>query len=246
VPSFLRLVADKARETGFDLKSSGVKKAVCIGEPVRDRSLALNASGRAIATGWGAQVYATYGVTELANSLCECDAGAGGHLHSDQLFIEVLDEAGRPAADGEPGEIVATTFGVEAMPLIRYRTGDCAALFRAPCSCGRTTPRLGPILGRKGQKLKFKGTSLFPSTLHSVLEQAAGIESFVIIARAESELSDSIEVLACGAVTVAALREAFQAGAKIVPQIRIANREEIEALQMPPNARKRRTFVDLR
>jgi phenylacetate-CoA ligase len=86
------------------------------------------------------------------------------------LHIEVVDDAGRPVADGEVGEVVATTFGVEAMPVIRYATGDCAALFREQCACGRATPRLGPIVGRKNQKLKFKGTSLFPSTLQAVLE----------------------------------------------------------------------------
>jgi len=246
VPSFLRVIADKARETGFDLKNCSVKKAVCIGEPVRDRALALNASGRAIESAWGARVYSTYGVTELANSLCECDAGAGGHLHDEQLHLEILDDEGRSVADGEVGEVVATTFGVEAMPVIRYRTGDCAALFRAPCACGRATPRLGPIVGRKNQKLKFKGASLFPSMLQTVLEEAEGVETFVIVARAESELSDSIEVLVHGAASAAGLREAMQARAKITPRIRHASRAEIEALQMPPQARKRRTFVDLR
>ncbi|MEI2724295.1 MAG: AMP-binding protein [Verrucomicrobiota bacterium] len=147
VPSFLRVIADKARETGFDLRNCTVKKAVCIGEPIRDRDLTLNASGRAIKSAWDARVYSTYGVTELANSLCECDAGAGGHLHAEQLHLEILDDLGQPVADGEVGEVVATTFGVEGMPLIRYRTGDCAALFRAPCKCGRTSPRLGPSWG---------------------------------------------------------------------------------------------------
>ena len=246
VPSFLRVIADKARETGFDLPGCSVQKAVCIGEPVRDRNLLLNASGRAIEAAWGAKVFSTYGVTELASSLCECEAGAGGHLHSELLHLEIVDDAGRPVPDGEPGEVVGTTFGVEAMPLIRYRTGDCAAMFHSPCACGRTTPRLGPIVGRKNQKLKFKGASLFPSMLQAVLEQAEGVESFVIIARAESELSDSIEVLVHGAAPAAGLRDALQARAKIVPLVRHASREEIEALQMPPQARKRRYFVDLR
>jgi phenylacetate-CoA ligase len=246
VPSFLRVIADKARETGFDLKNCSVKKAICIGEPVRDGALALNASGRAIESAWGARVYSTYGVTELANSLCECDAGAGGHLHEEQLHLEILDDEGREVEEGEIGELVATTFGVEAMPLIRYRTGDCAALFRGRCACGRATPRLGPILGRKNQKLKFKGSSLFPSILQAVLQEAVGVERFVIVARAESELSDSVEVLVEGSVSVAALSEAIQGRAKIRPQIRHASRAEIEALQMPPRARKQRTFVDLR
>lgn len=246
VPSFLRVIAEKARETGFDLKNCSVKKAVCIGEPVRDQTLALNGSGRAIETAWQARVYSTYGVTELANSLCECEAGAGGHLHEEQLHLEILDDDGRPVPDGEIGEIVGTTFGVEAMPLIRYRTGDCAALFQTACPCGRATPRLGPIVGRKNQKLKFKGTSLFPSMLLSVLEEAQGVEAFVIVARAESELSDSVEVLVHGAAPAADLREAMQARTKIAPHIRHVPRAEIEALQMPPHARKRRMFVDLR
>lgn len=249
VPSFLRLVADKARDAGIDLKNCSVKKAVCIGEPIRDAAFALNTSGKAIEESWGAKVYSTYGVTELANSLCECDAGTGGHLHDDQLHIEILDDAGNPVADGEVGEIVATTFGVEAMPVIRYRTGDCAAMFRGPCACGRTTPRLGPIVGRKNQMLKSKGASLYPATLTAVLEQSAGVEAFVIIARKENELSDAIEVLICGEASVTALRETFQARAKIAPLIRNASREEIESLQMPSRdggTRKRRTFVDLR
>ncbi len=246
VPSFLRLVADKAREVGVDLKQSAIKKLICIGEPIRDATFQLNHSGAALEAMWGAKVYSTYGVTELANSLCECEAGQGGHLHENQLHIEILDDAGQPVADGEVGEVVATTFGVEAMPVIRYRTGDCAALFRGKCACGRTSPRLGPIIGRKNQKLKFKGTSLYPATLAAVLEQSSGVESFVIIARKESELSDAVEVLVHGSALVAELREVFQARARITPQIRHATREEIESLQSPPQARKRRTFVDLR
>jgi phenylacetate-CoA ligase len=246
VPSFLSVIAEKARETRFDLRKANIGKAICIGEPVRDASFALNAAGRRIADAWGARVYSTYGVTELANSICECDAGAGGHVHDRQLYVEILDDEGRPVPDGEVGEVVATTFGVEAMPLIRYRTGDCAALFRGRCACGRTTPRLGPILGRKNQKLKFKGASLFPSTLQAVLEEAKGVESFVIVARAGGTLSDSVEILVHGSASAGRLGELIQARAKITPQIRLASRPEIEALQAPPNARKRRTFVDLR
>jgi phenylacetate-CoA ligase len=182
----------------------------------------------------------------LANSLCECDAGAGGHLHEEHLYVEVLNDAGQPVDDGEVGEVVATTFGVEAMPLIRYRTGDCAAMYRTPCSCGRSSSRIGPILGRKNQKLKVKGASLFPSTLQAALEATEGVESFVIVARAESELSDSIEVLVHGEASLSGLREAIQARARIAPQVRRASAAEIEALQMPPQARKRRMFVDLR
>lgn len=246
VPSFLRLVADKARGAGIDLRQSSVKKLICIGEPIRDAAFQLNHSGVMLEAAWGGKVFSTYGVTELANSLCECPSGRGGHLHDEQLHLEILDDAGVPVADGVVGEVVATTFGVEAMPVIRYRTGDCAAMFREKCSCGRSTPRLGPIVGRKNQKLKFKGTSLYPSTLTAVLEQSEGVETFVIVARKENELSDAVEILVHGPASATSLREAIRARAKIAPQIRAASREEIEALQMPANARKRRTFVDLR
>ena len=246
VPSFLRVIAGKAREKKCELSACPVTKAICIGEPVRDRGLALNAAGRDIEASWGARVYSTYGVTELANSLCECDAGAGGHLHDGQLYLEVLDDAGRAVGEGEVGEIVATTFGVEAMPLIRYRTGDCAALVGGPCLCGRTTLRLGPIVGRKHQKLKFKGASLFPSAVQNVMEEAAGVESYVIVVRTESEHSDSIEVLVEGTASLSELREALRARVRMAPRLREASRAEIESLQLPAQGTKRRTFVDLR
>ena len=245
VPSFLRIIAEKAREQGFNLENCSIKKAVCIGEPIRDREFALNQSGRAIEKAWGAKVYSTYGVTELTNSLCECSAGRGGHLHEKQLHLEILDDAGQPVPEGEVGEVVATTFGVEAMPLIRYRTGDCAALYTGRCRCGQITPRLGPIVGRKNQKLKFKGASLFPSTLQAVLEES-GVDRFVIVARRESELSDAVEVLVNGDVKLPPLREAMQARARIAPLVRRVSATEIEKWQLPPDARKRRTFVDLR
>jgi phenylacetate-CoA ligase len=246
VPSFLRVIAEKARATGLDLGKSSVEKAICIGEPIREKTFGLNAVGRLIENAWGAKVLSTYGVTEFANSLCECAAGRGGHLHEDQLHLEILDEQGRPVPDGEIGEVVGTTFGVEGMPLIRYRTGDCAGLFREPCVCGRTSARIGPIIGRKNQKLKFRGASVFPSTLQMVLEEAEGVENFVIVARSNSDLSDSIEVLIHGGAAVSTVRDLLQARSKVAPEVRQVSVDELEALQLPPQARKRRTFVDLR
>jgi phenylacetate-CoA ligase len=167
-------------------------------------------------------------------------------LHPRHSPVEILDDAGQPVRDGEVGEIVATTLGVEAMPLLRYRTGDCAVLYREPCACGRTSPRVGPIVGRKNQKLKVKGTSVFPSALAAVLEETPDIDAFVIVARSDGNLADTVEVLVHGAATPASLREAFQGRVKLSPEIRQTTRAEIEALQLPANARKRRYFVDLR
>jgi phenylacetate-CoA ligase len=250
VPSFLGLLADKAAETGVDLPGLGVRKALCIGEPIRNDDLSLNRVGTMIEQRWGARALSTYGITELASSLCECEAGQGGHLHPALLYLEALDEAGKPVPDGQVGELTATTLGVEAMPLIRYRTGDFAAIHRAPCACGRRTLRIGPIVGRKGHKLKVKGTTLFPATLKAVLDSVPEILAFVVLARREDDLSDAVEVrVACRADparTLALLRERFRGEAKVTPRITLASPEEIEVLQLPEGARKRRYFVDLR
>jgi len=250
VPSFLLHLADKAAEAKFDLAHSGLRKAVCIGEPVREQDFALNRPGRLVEQNWGAKVFSTYGVTELAASLCECEWGCGGHLHPDLLFLEALDEADQPVPDGEVGELTATTFGVEAMPLLRYRTGDFAAIHRGPCRCGRHTLRIGPIVGRKHQKLKLKGTTIFPSALRTILDTTPEISSYAIIARREDNLADAVEVkIACGgdvARITAALRERFQGEAKVMPRVTAATADEIEQLQLPNGARKRRYFVDFR
>lgn len=250
VPSFLCLLADKAAEANFDLAACGVGKAVCIGEPIRDGGGRLSRAGEIIQQHWKARALSTYGVTELAASLCECEAGCGGHLHPELLYLEALDEAGRPVPDGQVGELTATTFGVEAMPLVRYRTGDFAAIHREPCRCGRRTLRVGPIVGRGSHKLKIKGTTVFPSTFKTVLDSVPEVASYAIIARRENALSDSVEVMvACSAdsATVCALlRDRFQGEAKVAPQITVATAQDIEALQMPEGARKRRYFVDLR
>ncbi len=134
--------------------------------------------------------------------------------------------------------------------MIRYRTGDVAALYREPCSCGRVTPRVGPILGRKHQKLKVKGTTLFPSALQAVLDEADGVEAYVIVATSEADLSDAVEVrLACAGPperVLDELRAAFPARTKVTPRLAVVSRAEVEALQAGSDSRKRRVFVDRR
>jgi phenylacetate-CoA ligase len=250
VPSSLLLLAEKAAETGVDPAGLSVRKLICIGESIRNQDFSLNGLGELLAQRWQARLYSTFGNTELASSLCECDAGRGGHLHPQLLYVEALDEAGRPVPDGQVGELTATTFGIEAMPLIRYRTGDFAAIYREPCACGRRTLRLGPIAGRAGQMLKLKGTTIFPAALREVLDSSAEVSAYVILARRGPGGADAVEVrLACrgdrnGALRV--LRDRFQGALKVIPDLTFAAAKEIEALQMPEGARKRRYFVDLR
>ncbi len=138
VPSFLKRVADYARQQKIDLAHSTVRKLVCIGEPIRDSDWTLSPLGAAIADAWNAQIFSTYGITELAASLCECSTGRGGHLHPQLLHAEILDDAGDPVPDGQIGQLVATTICVEAMPLVRFATGDITFMTA-------TTLRLRPL-----------------------------------------------------------------------------------------------------
>ncbi len=91
-----------------------------------------------------------YGMTETCfGGGVQCMARNGYHLRELDLFLEILDPvSGEPVPDGETGEIVLTTLNREAMPLIRYRTGDAAAWLPGPCPCGSPLRRLSPLKGR--------------------------------------------------------------------------------------------------
>jgi len=195
VPSFIKRVASYAAAQGIDPAQSTVRKLICIGEPVRESDWKLTALGSHIGHAWGAQVFSTYGITELACSLCECSAGQGGHLHPNLLHIEILDDAGKPVPDGQPGQLVATSIGVEAMPLVRFATGDVTFIIRERCPCGRATPRIGPILGRRDQAMKLKGTMVYPAAVQRTLQSVEQIIDYVMIATAPTPLSDELELV---------------------------------------------------
>ncbi len=177
VPSFLAKLGRFLSGSGLAEAASGVKRLICIGEPVRGRDLRPSPLGQRLAEAWdGAKVFSTYASSETISSFCECTGGCGGHLHPELAIVEIVDDAGGRVADGEAGEIVLTPLGIEGMPLLRFRTGDVSFLVSEPCSCGRNTPRIGPILGRKQQMMKFRGTTLYPNMVFEVLDAIVGRE----------------------------------------------------------------------
>ena len=95
---------------------------------------------------------------------------------------------------GETGEVVVTPLQIEGMPLLRFRTGDISFLVDEPCACGRFSPRLGPILGRKKQMIKFRGTTLYPNSLYAVLDSFPGISEYYVTATSDYDLSDVLTV----------------------------------------------------
>jgi phenylacetate-CoA ligase len=118
-----------------------------------------------------------YGLSEVMGPgvSFECvEARDGSHVSEDHFLAEVVDpESGEPVDDGEVGELVFTTLTKEALPLLRYRTGDLASLTREPCSCGRTLARMSRVKGRVDDMLIVRGVNMFPSEVERVLTAQA-------------------------------------------------------------------------
>ncbi len=195
VPSLLLGVARQLEHLGLAPAEAGVEKLICIGEPVRSEDLKLSALGAALQQEWQARIYGTYASTELATAFADCDAGCGGHLLPELVVIEIVDAEGKPVPSGQSGEVVVTPLGVEATPLLRYRTGDIAQLHYGQCLCGRQTPRLGPIVGRRAQMLKCRGTTLFPGAISAALQDSAAVSGYYIEVYQDYDLSDRIKVV---------------------------------------------------
>ncbi len=249
VPSLLLMVARQFQDQGGSAASAGVEKIICIGEPVRDDDLSLSALGEKLADGWGAQVFGTYASTEMATAFADCSHGCGVHLLPELIIVEILDAAGKPLAAGEAGEVVVTPLGVEGTPLLRYRTGDIARLHCERCRCGRETPRLGPILGRRAQMLKCRGTTLFPAAIFGALQQLDGVQGYYLEVFSEFDLSDRIRVVVgCGdsSLTAAAVAEQIVAKTRVKPEVVLVRPAEIKEKTLQPEMRKPVIFFDYR
>jgi len=191
VPSFLAKLGAYLADAGLD--GSCVKRLICIGEPARTRQMELTPLGAKLEVFWPGAVHSTYASSEIVTSFTECSARCGGHPPADLAVVEILDEAGNRVPDGEVGEVTVTPLQVTGMPLVRFRTGDVSFIIPEPCPCGRGTLRLGPVLGRKAQMLKVRGTTLFPGAFFNVLDSIPGVtEYFMEVSGAA--LSDEITI----------------------------------------------------
>lgn len=251
VPSFLVRLIEYAKSKDIDLNSLSVKRAICIGESIRRPDFAFNIIGQRIVESWNIQLYGTYASTEMQTAFTECGHGVGGHHRPDLIIVELLDEQQNPVPPNMPGEVTVTTLGVEGMPLLRYRTGDMAVAYYEPCPCGRNTLRLGPILGRKQQLIKFKGTTLYPPGIFEIMNEIDCVRDYVVEAFTSDLGTDEIRIY----VTVEGpyqddalktLTAAFQSRLRVVPQINVVADESLEKMQHAPGARKVTRFIDRR
>jgi phenylacetate-CoA ligase len=120
-----------------------------------------------------------YGLSEIVGPgvSAEClEARNGAHVQEDHFLVEVIDpESGQVLAPGEQGELVFSTLTKEALPMLRYRTGDISSIDLSPCVCGRTSARMARIRGRYDDMLIIRGVNLYPSEVERVLLGVANV-----------------------------------------------------------------------
>ena len=250
VPSFILKLIQWADEHQIDMASASVKKAICIGENIRQADFSLNLLGKKITDAWNIKLFSTYASTEMQTAFTECEAGRGGHHQPDMVIVELLNEKDKPVITGEAGEVTITTLGVEGMPLLRYKTGDLCVAHEEICTCGRHSLRLSPVIGRKKQMIKFKGTTLFAPALFDLLAGMEDISDFVAEVYSNEIGTDEVLLhllpLKYSEESDHRIRAYLQAKLRVTPQIRYENAETIQQLQFPGAVRKPLKFLDKR
>ena len=138
---------------------------------------------------WGCKTYAHYGMTEVGYGLAvQCSCGGAHHLRHADVLVEVVDpHSGAPLPAGEEGEVVVTTFTHEAMPLLRYRTGDRASLEITPCPCGGLLPRLGRLTERIDGMVDLGGRETTQEELDEMVYACAAVRDYRAQLRREGD-----------------------------------------------------------
>lgn len=251
IPSFILKLIEYAEANGIDYQNSSIKRIIGIGEGLREQNFELNSLGKKIKEKWDVQLFATYSSTEMSATFSECEYGCGGHHHPELLIVEIIGEDDKPVSEGEVGEVVITTLGVEGMPLLRFRTGDMACIHTEPCKCGRNTFRISPIVGRKNHMIKYKGTTLYPPAMVDVLNNTSYVENYYITLDTSDAGTDEVTItigLREGSSfdVVKDLKDRFRAKIRVAPQIVIDSAENVRRVNFPAMSRKPVTFFDNR
>jgi phenylacetate-CoA ligase len=206
--------------------------------------------------GLGIKAYDSYGLSEMCGPgvAFECTEQNGLHIWEDHFLIEILDAEGEQCAPGEPGELVMTSLTKEAMPLIRYHTGDVTYLMEDGCNCGRISRRVHRFLGRADDMLVVRGINVFPSQIEDVLMKMPEIGDYfqVVVDRKRhglDELNIKVE-LSEKAFTgelqdLSKLQKKVEGKLKSVLNLR-ARIELVENGSLPRTQGKSQKIVDLR
>jgi len=250
VPSFLLKMIAYAEQHGIAINESSVKGVICIGEPLKDQDFSPNALSKKIQEKWDIKLFSTYASTEMSTAFSECEYQQGGHHHPELIVTEIVDENNMQVAPGQEGELVITTLGIEGMPLVRFKTGDIVKAHTSPCACGRNTMRLGPVIGRKNQMIKYKGTTLFPPAMYNLINNFSAIENYVILLTRTEEGMDNITIKVGmkhpDQVVLKQLKDHIRAKLRVLPTVELCDVKEVQALKFPNNSRKPQLFIDKR
>ncbi len=257
VPSFILKLIEYAEKNNIDYRNSSIRKIIGIGEGLRNQNFTLNLLGQRIHDKWPeVELYATYSSTEMSATFSECQYGCGGHVHPELIIVEIIGDDGKPVPDGMHGEVVITTLGVEAMPLLRFKTGDIAAKIVEPCKCGRSSYRLTPLLGRKHNMIKLKGTTLYPPAIYDVLDNTPQVANYVVYVRTSDAGTDDVIVRIglndkyVGDISeqtlIKELKDRFRARLRVAPNIEILPVDVISRINFPAKSRKPIKFIDER
>ncbi len=250
VPSFLLKLIEYAENNNIDYNNSSIKGAICIGESLRNQDFSMSILSKKITDKWNIKLFSTYASTEMSTAFTECEHSIGGHHHPELIIIEVLDENNKPVKNEESGELTFTTIGVEAMPLVRFKTGDIVQLHSQPCACGRNTMRVGPVIGRKQQMIKYKGTTLYPPAMNDVLIDFENIENHIIEITTNElgtdEITIKIAVKNQSDSFLQELKDHFRAKLRVTPKIEFTPKEDLLPLIFNPMSRKPIHFFDKR
>ena len=190
-PSYALYLAEVAVEMGVDLHTTHLRVGFFGAEPWSHRMRA------GIEAKTGLMALDIYGLSEIIGPgvSVECEHQAGLHIFEDHFYPEIVDPAtGEPLAYGERGELVFTTLTKEALPVIRYRTGDITTLNPKPCACGRTSVRMSKISGRTDDMLIVRGINVFPSQIETVLLRVEGVQPHYQIIVDRKRTLDDLEV----------------------------------------------------
>jgi phenylacetate-CoA ligase len=223
-PSYMLTLAEAAAARGLDPRRFSLRYAVLGAEPWTEEMR------QQIQRLLPVRAVNIYGLSEVIGPGVsnECvEAQRGSHVFEDHFLVEALDPAsGDPVPPGEVGELAFTTLTKEALPVIRYRTGDLASLDPSPCTCGRTHVRMSLVVGRTDDMLVIRGINVFPSQVEAVVVDFAELSPHYQLRVTRERTLDDLEVRIESAPSYAPDRDGLGARASEVAVLsgRIAER----------------------
>ena len=190
-PSYALYIAETARDSGFDFADLHLRVGLFGAEPWTNQTRAE------IELRMGLTAADNYGLSEVIGPGVsgECQYKDGLHINEDHFIVEVVDpQTGEQVPEGKEGELVFTSLTKEAVPVVRYRTGDLASVTFRPCACGRTLARHTKVYARTDDMFIIRGINVFPSQVEDVLMEIEGVEPHFQIVLEHKGAMDDMEV----------------------------------------------------